>query len=160
MRLASWSTSNPTVSFPEVELLYIGFRDGSIPPPKSEDGTSLQTAQGQGTDPTSGQSITGSFTYQAARTTWTWFEKATPPAKPRYATVRDMTDPLSASRITAYSFQDSNTQKRVNSIPYSAFVTIFNSLLRRVVVADYHREMMIPNTVWACRADVDYRVIN
>lgn len=154
MRLANWSSSVITPSYPGVELHYVGFRRGDVPPAKPVDGISTQTAQGQGTDTATQEEVSGSFTYIASRTTWTWFEKTLPdPVNPKFRIVRNPQDPL--SRITSYSIQSNTTGKRLNNIPYSSFVAIFNSLKRVIVIANYEREMIIPDALWACRCDMD-----
>ncbi len=157
MRLAEWNGVEMTPSFPGIEVHYVGFR-GEVPGVRYVDGTSLQTAQGAGTDTTTSTAVTGSFTYLASRTTWTWYEKTKPGKASRYNTVNDQVDPL--TRIMSYHMENPDTGRPINTVPYSAFVAVFNSLVKKVVVSDYERELIVPDLIWACRADVDYKLIN
>ncbi len=158
MRAASWVGANTTPSFPEVVIRYIGFRSGNIPPVKIVDGTTSQSAQGSGIDTATGRRVSGTFLYRASRTSYIWFEKTTPLPVSKYQAVRFPIDPL--SQIDAYFLQDEDTGKVVNSVPFSVFTTVFNSLIRKIIVGNYEREELIPNLVWGCRADVDFRVVN
>lgn len=158
MRLEGWNSIEMTPSFPGVELHYVGFKNGSVPQVRFTDGNSAQSAQGTGVDTATGANVSGTFIYRAERTTWTWFENAEPSTVPRYGTVRHLVDPM--SNILGYSIQDDDTGKELNTIPFSAFVAVFNSLRRVMVPSSYEREMIIPNLVWACRADIDYKLLS
>jgi hypothetical protein len=153
MWLADWSNNNSSQVFPRIDLTYIGFRSGNVPPARPVDGISLQSVQASGTDPVSSDEVSGSFSFKASRTTWTWFERREPALTPRHTTVRKPIDPL--TQIQGYSFTNS-TGEAVNSIPYSSFVSVFNSLSRVVNVSSYECEMMVPGTIWACRSEIDY----
>lgn len=158
MRLASWTSADISPSFPAVELHYTGFRFGRPPEVKAVDGESLQSAQGSGSYLIDGESVnvSGTITYMASRTSWTWFETQEPAQASRYQTVRNPVDPL--TRIFSASIQDESGM-RIHSVPYAAFVTVFNSLTRTNMVSDYQREPIIPGQLWACRAEVDYKVL-
>lgn len=158
MRLSDWQTELITPSFPGVLLRYIGIRDLKIPPVKGVNTTSLQTATGSGVDTATKKQVSGTFTYQASRTTYTWFEKATPPQLSPYAVVDQKIDPF--QNIISYQIQDDNTGKPINSVPLSSFVAVFNSLIKRELVSTYEREPLIPNALWACHAEVDYKIVN
>lgn len=158
MRLENWNGIFSSPSFPSVELRYLGFRSGTIPPTKITNGTSIQSAQGSGTDTgvDPNVEVSGNITYKANRTTYTWFETSAPNPTSRYDKVQIGTDPL--EQIVSYSISDPNGKKRF--VNYSAFVTIFNSLVRGNFVTDYVTEELIPGALWACRAEVDYKVIS
>jgi hypothetical protein len=157
MKLESWNSVIITDSYPGVEKMYVGFKSGALPPAKPVDGYSTQTAQGAGTDTATGRKVSGSFTYKASRTTWTWFETTLPnPVTPRYASVQNPVDPFDS--ITSYSIQD-DTGRRTNSVPLSAFTAVFNSLVKRVMISDYVREQIQPNALWACSCVADYVIV-
>lgn len=156
MKLEGWSDAIITPSYPGVEFQFVGFRSGNLPPVKPVDSFSTQVAQGQGRDTATGRNVSGSFTYRASRTTYTWFETSLPnPQNPRYAIPRNALNPL--SQILSYSIQDDNG-KKVNTIPFSAFTAVFNSLSVGIQVSDYEREEIIPKALWACRSTVDYAI--
>lgn len=154
--LAGWQGTNITPSFPGIEFGYVGFRSGTPPPRRAIRGVSIQTANGEGIDTASGQQVSGTFTYLASRTSWYWFETKVPPLLCPYPQVLDNTDPL--SRIIRYSIQVGDTGRTTNSIPYSSFVAVFNSLRRGAFVSDYICEQINPD-LWACSADVDYKIL-
>lgn len=160
MYLVHWDVVNITPSFPGIELVYKGFRSGTIPPVKISDGVSLQTAQGEGTDSTfdPARKITGSFLYRAQRTSYNWFEKQDPHGQCRYSTVRIKINPL--SQIIAYHMSDPETGEPINWVRYSSFIAVFNHLLVQEIVSDFGCEEVIPRTLWACHSDVDYKIVS
>lgn len=160
MRLEAASQSGGTISIPVIELQFVGFRSGSIPPAKGSDDTSVQSGQGAGSYSHGGETfnVTGSFTYKASRTTWTWYETTTPAATPRFTTVNFPQDPLAPENIISYSITD-DANGRLRNVPYAAFVAVFNSLVRREIWSGYTREPIILGALWACSVTVDYKVI-
>lgn len=156
MRLDNWQSINSSPCFPSVELFYIGLKSKNLPPVKAVNGTSIQSAQGQGTDTVSGQTVSGTFVYRASRTTYTWFTDREPPATSPYFLTERPLNPL--QNILVYHMEDATTGRRVNTIPYSSFVAVFNSLIIANVVSNYEREPVVPGILWACRADVDYMI--
>lgn len=159
MRLASWSKVSFTPSFPGISLRYIGLKDGNLPPVKGEDDTCIMQANGEGIDTATHLTVTGTFTYQASRTTYTWIETREPRREaPRYSGVRQPLNPL--SRIKAYSISEKDTGKRVNSIRTSQFVAVFNSLVVGYSIEDFHVEDLIPGKLWGCRTETVYKIIN
>lgn len=159
MWLENWTDSGGTPNIYQVDLHFRGFRTGVIPQPKSVDSLSLQSAQGQGTDNVSGETVTGTVYYYASRTTWTWFETATPPPTPRYATVNAAQNPF--SNIVGYSMQvqESNFAFPINTINLSEFTSILNSLRPTYAVSEYEREEIIPARLYACTATIDYKLM-
>ena len=158
MQLARWNNVAYVPVFPGVALVYIGFRNGSIPPVKKTNDLVVQSAQGQGTDTATGDEVSGTFLYRAARTSYQWFETKKPALQSRYNTVDDTTDPR--TRVINYSIQKVSDGSNLNNVPYSSFVAIFNSLVPRVIVSTYSTEELIPGALWGCRADVDYKLQN
>lgn len=151
---------NITPSFPGAELMYVGFRNGQIPPVKVENDTSSQVASGQGVDnapssPTFGKQISGQITYNASQTTYTWFENSQPNINPRYNTV----DQKQAPVITGVSI---NPVIGDDGLPIpvttSAFTAVINSLGLELVVADYDRVPLVPGILWGCRSIVQWRI--
>lgn len=159
MKLAGWTSNIITPSFPGVELEYIGFRNGAVPQAKPEKSLTLTSAQGAGTDTTTGRNVTGTFQYLASRTSWTWYMTTKPPEYCPITEMLDMTHPLSKDRIISYSLQDEETGKPTNRVNYSAFVAIFNSLVARKVVTSYDSQCLFPDSLWACKCDIDYKVL-
>jgi len=159
MRASGWIGSEDSPSFPGVIIKYIGFKSGTVPPVKIVDGVTSQSASGSGLDNSTEppREVSGTFLYRASRTSYTWFETSTPPPYSRYQTVRFPIDPL--SQIDSYSIQDSGGSS-VHNVPYSAFITILNSMIRKVIVSNYEREELVPGLLWGCQADVDFRVVN
>lgn len=162
MWLESYDKTNITPSFPGVQKRFIGFRDGNIPPQRRVNGTSSQVVTATGVDnapssPTFGLTLSGTFTYLASRTTWTWFETSTPAITARYNTVDQAIDPL--SRLQNVAIQPAiGTDGQIIQPTYSSFVQIYNNLARELVVTDYEREELVPGTFWACRSQVEYRL--
>lgn len=144
MQLADWST-NWHRSFPEVTLRYVGLRRGTPPPAKAVDGIILAQAQ---------LTINGteaSFTYRAARTTWDWYETVKPSVTARYTTVRRPTN-IPAS-ITDFSAGALTRQELIDILN----VAINEGLEIKSIVTNYTVEDVIPNTLWHCTSDVEYR---
>lgn len=161
LRMVQASQSGGTISIPVVELAFIGFRKGHIPPAKGVDSSCVQSASGSGSYVHGGETfnVTGSFTYRAARTTWTWFETTTPAKAPRFATVQNApASPLAPENIVSAQFTD-DANGRLRNVPYAAFVAVFNSLVPAAIVSDYVREPLIPGALWGCSATVDWKVI-
>lgn len=159
MRLSEWSNSGGTVSYPQVDLKYVGFRNGAIPPQKGVNNVSFQSIQSSGTDtsignPTSGKVVSGTFYYQATRTTWTWYETSTPPQTPRYSNVLRPIDPLQA--ITGYSITASGdngvTNTPVNFVTLSVLAAVTRNLTTRTEVDSYDQDEIIQGALWACSA--------
>lgn len=155
MKLQGWSNQSYTPNFPGVVLTYIGFRDGTLPPVKHVNSLTTQSVQGEGTDTTTEEVVSGTIVYRAARSSYTWFETSKPAKTSRYTTVDDQTDPL--TRIVSYSIQKKSTGESINNVPYSSFVAIFNSLRRREIVTEYNMEEIVPGSLWGCHADVDLK---
>lgn len=161
MYLVDWQAANETASFPSVTLDYLGFKNGIIPPPaKPIDSTSSQQVNGEGTDTATGDKVTGTIQYRASRTTWSWFMNSIPPSfpPPQYAIVNSPLDPF--NNIESYRMQVQATGQQTNSIPYSSFVAIINSLARQTVVSNYEREPLVPGLLYACRSDVDFKLVH
>lgn len=158
MRLSNWTSNPKTPSFPEVQLNYIGFRSGVIPPVKSIDSIVTGQAQGSATVVVAGVSkqVSGSFLYRCSRTTWIWFETSEPSQNARYYQVRNAINPFTG--IYYYSLTDDSTGKPINSIGLSALGAVFNSLRAQYIVSNYERELLIPGMLWGCRAEVDWRL--
>lgn len=152
----TYSDSGGTDSFPEIDLSYVGFRDNAIPTAKGIDSTSFQSANGAGTYTNSDDEavkVSGTFYYMASRTTWTWFETSPPQLTPRYASVNDAINPF--NRVIGYSITD-DTGKAVNTIPYAAFVAVFNSLVPSYRISEYTKEDLVPGKLWACSSTIDW----
>lgn len=158
MQLARWNNQTYVPVFPGIALVYIGFRSGTIPPVKKVNDLTTQSASGQGIDTASGDEVNGTFLYRAARTTYTWFETKKPALTSKYNTVEDTTDPL--SRISSSQIFNTGDGRQIYSVPISAFVAVFNSLRRVIVVSSYSTEELIPGALWGCKADVDYKLLN
>lgn len=160
MYLRQAQRRNATPSFPRVEKQYVGFKSGVIPPVKRVNDTSSQTVSGQGVDnttssPTSGKTISGQVTYNAAQTTWTWFELSTPAPKPRYASVDQDRDP----EITEVSVNPiTGDDGKIVMPTFSALTAVINSLKQELVVSDYEREEVVKGILWACRSIVQHRI--
>lgn len=158
MKLAGWQSVIITPSFPGVELELIGFKNaGNIPDPKPHDGFAVHTASGSGVDTILDKTVSGTFTYKAARTTWTWFETSLPSNTPKHATVRRPINPLARENILAYSIEDDEGRPQI--VNMSSFVAVFNSLVTRVVVSSYDIDELVPGELYACRTEVDYKVL-
>jgi hypothetical protein len=158
MKLEGWNSTILSPSFPGVELNFIGLKSGTVPEAKCSQSLTLASAQGQGTDSITGRQVSGSFNYLASRTSWSWFERQLPPILCPKTEILDRTDPL--SRIVSYSIQDSATGQANNNILYSAFVAVFNTLVRKVLVTNYEYEEVFPDNLWACKCDIDFKVVN
>lgn len=158
MRLSHVSSQIITPSFPGVVLHYIGLRDNKVPPVKAVNGSSIQSATGSGVDTATKQRVSGNITYKASRTTYTWLETSAPPNTPKYSVVIDPLDPF--QNIIGYQIQNDDTGKPTNSIPLSSFVAVFNSLVKKMMVSSYEREPLIPDVLWGCTAEIDYKFIN
>jgi hypothetical protein len=150
MRLSAWSTQEHR-SFPVMALDYVGLKNGQIPVVRARDSVVLQTAQV--TASTAGGTVSGAFTYRASRTTWSWCEISAPPNYSKYNTVRRGVSPFSSIE----GFKAADGQGKNKTIPYSTFVALLNSLRLELVVSNYEVEDVIPDTLWTCTADVDYR---
>lgn len=169
MSLETWGDAEGTPNIYTCDVRYKGFRSGVIPVPKSVPGISAQSAQGQGTDtttidPVTGQNavVTGTFYYLASRTTWTWYETSSPPSTPRYATVINSVNPFST--IYRYSLQTTDPATGqlggpLNNISIGAFIAVFNSLAPTAVVSDYTQELIIPGKLWYCQSIIDYKLL-
>lgn len=154
MFMESYSDGEGTVSFPGVEAVFTGFKGGGPPAAQCTDGTSVQTAQSSGTT-TGGASVSGTFTYRASRTSWTWYETARPdPVTPRHAIVNDGVSPF--NNIINAQIQDENHKNVM--VPYADFVTLFNLLVADVFVSNYERQLIVPGRLWYCHTDVDYKL--
>ena len=153
MRLKNAQSQNVTPSFPGVVKNYVGFRAG-IPPAKGVSSIAAAVARVTGTDTASGKAISANVAYRAARTAWTWYEISTPAAdNPRYRTVINATDPRTRIDYIAIEDEDGKT-----TVPYSAFVAIWNALAVEYAVTDYQTEPIVPGAIWHCSACVDYRI--
>lgn len=169
MRLQGWSDTPITPSFPGIELTYIGFRTGVVPPKKRVDGTNIQSVTTQADIPesllTGGGSpdtlITtqGEFIYTASRTDWMWFETSTPPLTPRYNTVTDTTDPLTPERLIKYSVTAPLDGHAYYDVPLAAFTILYNKIIRKIQVVEYSREELVPGTLWGCKSTVLYSAV-
>lgn len=158
MKVSGWQSVIITPSFPGVELELVGFKNSNnIPAPRPQDSFAVHTASGSGFDTILNKQVSGTFTYKAARTTWTWFETQTPPNTPRYATVRRPINPLSQENILAFSIQDDEGRPQI--VNYSSFVAVFNSLVTRVVVSSYDITELLPGELYVCTSEVDYKVL-
>lgn len=162
MWLGNVEKRNSTANFPSVLKTYVGFRSGNIPPVRRVNGTSSQTVSTSlqvedPIDPEKFMTITGAFNYGAARTTWTWFESQMPPLLPRYRTISQGINPL--DQLTGWNFPPS-TDSEGNLVPVSLaqIVEAFNQLIPGAQVMDYEREELVPNTLWACRSVVEWRL--
>lgn len=156
MRLQGSTGQIITPSFPGVELNFIGFRDGSVPPDRHIGGRSLQSATASAIDRATGREVSGTFYYYASRTSYVWYEKQQPPEVCPKTEVLDKQDPLKS--ILWYEIIDSGTGTP-RRVPYSAFVAVFNQLRRGIFVTDYSYEEVFPNDLWACRCDLDYKIL-
>lgn len=156
MRLQGYNGQNITPSFPGVEFNYIGFRDGSVPPDKHTGGNSIQSATASALDRATGREVQGTFYYKASRTSHVWFEKQIPPVVCPKTEILDKTDPLATVIWHEIIDAGTGTPRRV---PYSAFVAVFNVLKRGVFVTDYTYEEVVPNDLWACRCDLDFKIL-
>ncbi len=167
MYLDDWASTNTTASFPSVELNYIGFRSGTIPPVKTVDSNTAQQVNGQGqyTDPATGSTaqISGTLQYTASRTTYTWFMTSLPPIASPFNYVQNAQNPFDTIigyRMTNTTSGSQDAGLPVNNIPYAAFVSVLNSVAAQDVVSNYERETLVPNALYACRADVDYKLVS
>lgn len=166
MRLANWTDTPVTPSFPGIELTYIGFRTGVVPPFRRVDGLNVQSVTTQAEvpenlvnpdgDPETLVTISGEFLYRAARTDWTWFETGTPPLTPRYNAVTDKTDPLTPARVIKYSISNPSTGQYYYQVSLAAFTILYNKIIRLIQVQDYQREELVPGSLWGCKSSVVY----
>jgi hypothetical protein len=152
VRLATANQSGGTINIPIVDLNFVGFRNGTIPPAKPANGTSAQSIALNGvTIASQVPGITsGTISYKASRTTWTWFETSVPDALPRFNTVDQKTDPF----LTITSFP-TNSLTFDKSLALTQLRLLF---LAKEVVAEYVREPLIPNALYACSSTVDYKL--
>jgi len=141
-------------SFPVIDARYFGLKSGSVPAVKAEDSISIQTVTTSGTT-TDGKKISGEFSYRSARTAYSWIETSNPANSPKYSTVRRQLDPLA----NIISWRVTDEAGKSGQVPYSSFVSILNSLQKRVVVNDYAPEELCPGKLWGCRAVCDYVLI-
>lgn len=156
MRLNGWSNSGGTINVPGVELEYIGFRSGSIPPVKAVNSFSYQTAQGSGTDTSTGETVGGSIYYRASATTYTWFETSVPGESPRYSNTQLSQNPFDNIRGYHITKQTASGEKTVNTISFGELYAVFNSLIAQDIVQEYSREPLIEGALYACSSRVDY----
>lgn len=149
MFLEDWNESNSSPSFSGQVLNYIGFKTQALPDAEYSDSTTTQVANGSGTY--QGDTISGTFTYIASRTTWKWFDNVKPNrVKPRYATINQPLNPL---QIISYSLR--NSSGAVNSVSTAQFGAVFNSLTP-VIRVTFDDQLLVPGKLWACSSTVDY----
>ena len=155
LRLSGWGNSGGTISVPGVELEYVGFRSGIIPPPKPQRSVSVGSVNASGTDTTSGKTVSGTILFKASRTTWTWFETQVPNAdNPRYT---DLDNP-SAPTIIGYSGltrDDGDRFQQINYVSASVLAAITNALYVKDSVTDYQVECITPNALYACSSTIE-----
>lgn len=152
MRMERWQAKNITPSFPGIEKIYVGFRNG-VPTPKPTSGISAQTARLSGVDNTSGQKVSATVTYRASRTTWEYWSISRPPLSPIYQQVIYPVNPITTIDSFQFETQDGNT-----TVPLSSITAIINAAVPEFIVSDYTTEMIIPNAIWHCTSTVDYRL--
>lgn len=140
--------------FPTVELNYIGVRNQPAPA-HGVDSKALQTVQTSITPNSgtyAGKTITLEAQFLASRTTWTWHETQKPAILPRYATVRNPINPLSAIRRWKVTTDTGST----GSIGLAEFIQLLNTLNVGLSLADYSVTDVVPNKLWRCQSVIDY----
>lgn len=151
MFLEDWQESSSSPSFPGQVLNYIGLKTNALPDAKAKSCTSLQQVNASATF--DGDVISGTFTYVASRTEWSWFEVMQPIRQmPRYASVEQPKNPLNS--ITGYSLRNS-AGDTVNTLSTAQLGAVFNSL-QPVLQVVFDFETLVPGKLWACSSTVDY----
>lgn len=151
--LADFNATNASPNFPGVDFDYVGFRSGVIPTPKPVDSYSRQSVTGSGMDNVQDPpvQVSGTISFIAKRTTWTWFEISEPSTVPLYGTVHNPVPPVPKSWTIPGGAG--------GLLPYDEIVTILNSLSLQLVVSDYEVEPIIPGKLYACKSVVDWTIV-
>jgi len=165
MYLMRWTDDEDPV-FPTVTLEYMGFKSGSAPPEKAEDGQILQTVSVTVTsltyEPGEEIEIAMDVVYFAQQTNYTWYRLTAPPSGSQFAVARRLIDPASSVLSRTYKIVNAPsssgiTQGRVSSVDAATYTQLNNELNPAHVVTEYKSDELVPGALWRCSATVNYQ---
>lgn len=170
-------SSDDEPHFPTVTLEYQGCKSGAVPPPKGEDGKTIQNisttviATGGQYKPVTAHpntTVTLEIQFYAAQTVWNWYSLTNPGTNPLYATVRRPIDPLtlivrqrfsvtSAVLITGDTTDPNEKEYSgpVATLDTGTYTQLRNSLQAIDEVTEYKVEELVPSQLWKCSSTVN-----